>query len=61
MTAPFDAKAVVDAMAPMLGLTIVPEWRPSVEAHLTAAHRLAQVVLDVPLPDEAEPAPVFHP
>jgi hypothetical protein len=46
-------------MAQALGLPLTPEYAPQVEANLALAFRLVQLVLDFPLPDEAEPAPVF--
>jgi hypothetical protein len=54
-----DAKAYADAMAKALGLPLTTEYAPQVEANLVVAFRLVQLVLDFPLPDEAEPAPVF--
>ena len=54
-----DAKAYADAMAKALGLPLTMEYAPQVEANLVVAFRLVQLVLDFPLPDEAEPAPVF--
>ena len=58
---PFDAEAVIDAMAPMLGLTVDAAGRPAVAANLKATARFAALVMAVPLDDEAEPAPVFVP
>ena len=56
-----DIDAFMDAAGPLLGLAIDPAWRAGVRANLLVlfaqAHRLAAV----PLPDEAEPAPVFRP
>ena len=54
-----DAKAYADTMAQALGLPLTAEYAPQVEANLAVAFRLVQLVLDFPLPDEAEPAPVF--
>ncbi|MFN8891075.1 MAG: DUF4089 domain-containing protein [Alphaproteobacteria bacterium] len=54
-----DAKAYAASMAQALGLPLTPEYAPQVEANLALAFRLVQLVLDFPLPDEAEPAPVF--
>ena len=54
-----DAKAYADAMAKALGLPLTTEYAPQVEANLVVAFRLVQLVLDFPLPAEAEPAPVF--
>jgi hypothetical protein len=49
----------MDASASLLGVTIAPEWRDAVRANLTMTFRLGRLVQDFPLPDEAEPAPVF--
>lgn len=45
--------------AGLLGLDIRPEWRAAVLAQLQASLRLAMLVSTFPLPDAAEPAPVF--
>ena len=55
----FDPEAVVDAMAPLLGLTLTPESRAQTIAHLRIAAEHAQKLLSVPLADQEEPAPVF--
>ena len=55
----FDPEAVVDAMAPLLGLTLTPESRAQAIAHLKIAAEHAQQLLSVPLNDADEPAPVF--
>ena len=57
----FDADTVIDAMAPLLGLTIAEDYRPGVKFHLENTARIAAVVLTFELDDEAEPAPVFTP
>ena len=54
------AAAVLDAMAPALGLKIDPAWRGEVIAHWLATARAARLVLAFPLDDEVEPAPVFR-
>jgi hypothetical protein len=54
-----DARAYAQAMAAALDLPLTPEYAPQVEANLAVAFRLAPLFLDFPLPDEAEPAPVF--
>ena len=51
--------ALVDAAARVLDLSIDPAWKPAVAANLEAALRLAAPVVDFPLPDDAEPAPIF--
>jgi Protein of unknown function (DUF4089) len=55
----FDPEAVVDSMAPLLGLTLTPESRAQTIAHLKIAAEHAQKLLSVPLDDADEPAPVF--
>ena len=50
---------LVDAMARALGLPLEPEWRPAVKTNLDVTLRLAALFADFPLPDDAEPAPVF--
>jgi 1-carboxybiuret hydrolase subunit AtzG-like protein len=49
----------IDAAARVLGLAIEPAWKPAVAANLEATLRLAALFVDFPLPDEAEPAPIF--
>ena len=49
----------IDAAAQALGLPIEPEWKPAVKANLTVTLKLAALVAEFPLPDDAEPAPVF--
>ncbi len=61
MSAAFDPEAVIDALAPLLGLTIAPESRGPVAANLRVAAAMAELVCDAPLGDHAEPAPVFTP
>jgi len=54
-----DVKTYADTMVKALGLPLTAEYAPQVEANLAVAFRLVQLVLDFPLADEAEPAPVF--
>jgi hypothetical protein len=58
---PFDAAAYARRMAEALDLPLPPEYAPQVEANLAVAFRLAPLFMDFALPDELEPAPVFHP
>jgi Protein of unknown function (DUF4089) len=55
----FDPEAMVDAMAPLLGLTLTPESRAQTLVHLRIAVEQAEKLFSVPLDDEQEPAPVF--
>lgn len=57
--APPDLDAYLDAAAGLLGLTIDPAWREPVLANLRVLKAAAALVEEFPLPDEAEPAPVF--
>ena len=45
----FDPEAMVDAMAPLLGLTLTPESRAQAITHLKIAAEHAQKLLSVPL------------
>ena len=53
--------ALIDTHAQWLSLMIDPEWRPTICESLAAFTAAMQVVDGFPLPDEAEPAPVFKP
>jgi hypothetical protein len=57
----FDPEAAVDAMFPLLGLTVTRESRAQTIVHLRIAAELAQELLSVSFDDHAEPAPVFTP
>jgi hypothetical protein len=52
--------ALVDAAAQVLALPIEHEWKPAIRANLQVTLRLAAVVAEFDLPDEAEPAPIFE-
>jgi hypothetical protein len=58
---PFDAEAYVDAAAALIGLPIDPAHRPGVVLNLDRIAQMAVLVMEFPLPDESEPAPVFRP
>ena len=49
----------IDAVAKALGLPLEDAWRPAVRANLELSLRLARLVDEFALPDEAEPASVF--
>ena len=51
---------VITATAGALNLPIEPAWRPAVRTHLEVTLRLARLVEDFDLPDDAEPAPIFR-
>ena len=54
---PLDA--FVDAAAHALALPVEPAWKGAVKANLAVTLALAASFADFPLPDDAEPAPVF--
>ncbi|MBP0583001.1 DUF4089 domain-containing protein [Labrys sp. LIt4] len=56
----FDAQAVIDAMAPMIGIEIDPDFREGVAANLKLTADLAQLVLSFPIEDGDQPAAVFE-
>jgi hypothetical protein len=51
---------LVAANATALGLTIAPAWHQGVAFNLRLILQLGALVDDFKLPDDAEPAPVFH-
>ena len=54
------ADAMVAASARALGLTLDPAWHRSVAFNLRLILRFGALVDEFELPDDAEPAPVFH-
>jgi hypothetical protein len=52
--------AWITSSAAMLGLPIETAWLPTIRANVEVTFRLAKLVDDFPLPDEAEPAPVYE-
>jgi hypothetical protein len=60
MTDTDELEAWLDTAAALHGIGIAPEWRDAVLLHLRITRDMAQQVLDFPLPDDAEPAPVFR-
>jgi 1-carboxybiuret hydrolase subunit AtzG-like len=55
-----EIDAWLDGTAVLLGITVAPEWRQAVRLHLRITRDMAQRVMDFPLPDDAEQAPVFR-
>ena len=61
MTEPeFDPESVMDAMAPLLGLDIKPEYRPGIATNLKVTSAFATLLLEAEIDDGAEPAAVFR-
>ena len=58
---PEELAAYVDETAKRVGLPIAPEHRPGVIQFTGILLAHAALVLEFPLPDEVEPAPVFRP
>ena len=50
----------IAAAAAALGLPLEPDWQPAVKANLAVTLKHAALVGEFPLPDAAEPAPVFE-
>ncbi|MBL1175386.1 AtzG-like protein [Pantanalinema sp. GBBB05] len=59
--AQFDSATYVEQAAQMIGLPLPPEHLPSVIANFDRIAAVAQQVMEVPLPEEIEIAPVFEP
>jgi Protein of unknown function (DUF4089) len=49
----------IEAAARMLSLPIEAKWKATIRANLEMTLKHAALVDEFPLPDEAEPAPVF--
>ncbi|MEP0916606.1 DUF4089 domain-containing protein [Leptolyngbya sp. DQ-M1] len=56
-----NASEFVEIMAEAVGLPIPAEYCESVVANMERIHTVAQLVLEFPLPEEIEAAPVFEP
>lgn len=50
----------IAAAAVVLDLPLDPAWQGAVRANLEVTLRHAATVAEFPLPDEAEPAPIFR-
>ncbi|MGJ4898046.1 DUF4089 domain-containing protein [Bradyrhizobium oligotrophicum] len=49
----------IDAVGRALALPIEDTWRPAIRANLEVSLKMAKLVDEFSLPDEAEPASVF--
>jgi hypothetical protein len=58
MPDPLDA--YIDAAAAALAIPIRTEWKSEIRANLAVTFKLAALVGEQELPDDAEPAPVFR-
>ena len=59
-TEPDDIDREVAMTAARLGIQLPQTWLPGVREHLLAIRKASDLVDSFPLPDEAEPAPVFE-
>jgi len=59
--AAFDAGAYMVAAAALLRLEIAPGHRAGVVLNLQRIAQMAATVMEFPLPEDEEPAPVFRP
>ena len=55
-----DIETLVDASAAAIGLPIAAEHRPGVLLNFKRIAALAKKVMDFPLAEDVEPAPVFR-
>ena len=53
--------AYVDHAAPLMGLSLTPEARAGVIQNLATMFQVASLVMEFPMPDEIDAAPVFSP
>jgi hypothetical protein len=53
--------AYVDHAAPLMGLVLTPEQREGVIRNLAITFSVAALVMEFPLSDEIDAAPVFEP
>jgi hypothetical protein len=60
-TDPVDVAEYAERAAAAIGLPLDPERRPAVGQQLAGLLAAAALVLEFPLPDEVEAAPVFEP
>jgi hypothetical protein len=51
---------LIAASARALDLPVDPAWHPAIRFNLEVTFRFAAFVASFPLPDDAEPAPVFR-
>ncbi len=56
-----ERAATLDAMLRLLDLTIAEAWRATALANMKVIDEQARLVLEFPLEDEDEPAPIFTP
>lgn len=55
-----ELDAYIAAVSRVLALPIEPRWQTTVRMNLAVILRLAGLVAQFPLPDDAEPGPVYR-
>jgi hypothetical protein len=58
---PASMEPLVDQLAQLITLPLAPDHRPGVIANFERTAAIAQLVMEFPLDDDGEIAPVFHP
>jgi predicted ATP-grasp superfamily ATP-dependent carboligase len=58
---PQAVAAYVDAVSAAIGLKIDPEYRAAVQADMSRIASIAAFLMEFPLDQDVEPAPVFRP
>jgi hypothetical protein len=58
---PLNFDQYVEQTAQLLDLPVAPEYRESVVENFAKIAAIANLVIDFPLPENIEPAPVFEP
>lgn len=53
--------AAIDPMLALMNLKIDESWRPEILANFQVNQRMVRLVMDFPLGDDADAAPVFRP
>jgi hypothetical protein len=56
----FDALAVIDALGPMIGIEIAPEYREAIATNLKLTAAFAETVLAFHIDNADHAAPVFE-
>ena len=54
-----NVDAWIEASAAMLKLPLDPAWMPDIRTNVEVTFMLAKLVDEFPLPDAAEPAPIY--
>jgi Protein of unknown function (DUF4089) len=52
-------KLQIDVAIISAAIAVAPEWRAGINAHFEAIAKAAALVMEFPLDDELDPAPVF--